>query len=168
MKKETKIVVSLLIVFIVLTGFLSVLNINRVKDVNQQELTIISNNNKIVFSLSEIKELPSITFKAEIRSTSQPNKIVEFTGVSISELLSAASINDEFSSVVFKSVDGFQSELSKEEAMLDENVFVVYLRDGVQTLSKNDGGSGPMEVVVALDPFSNRWNKYLVEIELIP
>lgn len=168
MKKETKIVISLLIAFVILTGFLSILNFNRVKDINQQELSIISNNSETVFSLSEIKELPSTTFKAEIRSTSQPNKVVEFTGVSLFDLLNAASINGEFSLVVFKSIDGFQTELSKEEAMLDENVYVVYLRDGVQTLSKSDGGSGPMEVVVALDPFSNRWNKYLIEIELIP
>lgn len=168
MKKETKIVVALLVVFMILTGILSILNFNRAKDINQSELSIVSNNNTIVYSLSEIKELPSTTFKAEIRSTSQPNRVIDFTGVSMIQLLKSANINKEYSSVVFKSVDGFQTVLSKEEVLLDGNVYVAYLRDGEQTLSKSDGGTGPMEVVVALDPFSNRWNKYLIEIELIP
>jgi len=168
MKKETKIVIGLMIVFGLLTTGLSILNFNKLKDINQNELTIISNSKTVVYTLLELQELPSTTFNAEIRSTSQPNKDIQFTGVSFTQLLNAVDINDEFTSVRFKSVDGFETELSKDEVLQVESVYIVYQRDGQPILTKRDGGTGPLEMVVRLDPFSNRWNKYLIEIELIP
>jgi|SRR5690554_6222657 len=168
MSKQTKLLLGLIVIFVVVTGILSAVNINRIQGLDQEKLTIVAGSQSKEITLGELKELPATSFTAELRSTSQPNQTITFTGISIKDLLEYLKIDVTFSEVAFSSLDGFTTVLSVDEVMMDDNVYVVYKRDNEPILSKSDGGTGPMEIIVAQDPFSNRWNKYVIKIELLP
>jgi hypothetical protein len=45
-------------------------------------------------------------------------------------------------------------------------VYIVYAIDNKPLGKKEDGGAGPFELVIKNDPFSQRWCKFVSEVEI--
>jgi len=100
-------------------------------------------------------------------SSSPRGELRTFTGVPLVRVLDHFGVDySDARTVVFASLDGFVTAISIAEATDETNVFIVFEEDGELLDTREDGGRGPYMVVVALDPFPNRWARYLMEVTL--
>lgn len=162
--------VSLAFVFLLFLGACQSSNDNddQIND-NDVILTIVSENDEHTLTLSEImNNYNKVEFQANVKSSGNDPVLTDFGGVELKEILTDLNINLDNQNVVFKSEDGYQTMVSAEDVLMDDNVYVVFERNFERTTSADQGGSGPLEIVIAQDPFSQRWNKYLIEIEITP
>ncbi len=141
---------------------------NQIND-NDVILTIVSENDEHTLTLTEIiNNYTKVDFQANIKSSGNDPVLTDFGGVKLKEILTDLNIDLDNQQVVFKSEDGYQTMVSAQDVLMDDNVYVVFERNFERTTSADQGGSGPLEIVIAQDPFSQRWNKHLIEIEITP
>ena len=100
-------------------------------------------------------------------SSSPRGELRTFTGVPLVHIFDHFGVDySEARTVVFTSLDGFVTAISIAEAIDETNTFIVFEENGVPLGTREEGGRGPYMVVVALDPFPNRWARYLMEVTL--
>jgi len=100
-------------------------------------------------------------------SSSPRGELRTFTGVPLVRIFDHFGVDySDARTVVFTSLDGFVTAISIGEALDETNTFVVFEEDGEPLGTREEGGRGPYMIVVALDPFPNRWARYLMEITL--
>lgn len=120
-------------------------------------------------TMDTIGHLPVTNFTARLKSSvmKSPEEHT-YTGIAFSDLLAAAGISLEGKSrVVVHSVDGYAVPLTIEEIQALENVFLVYKDNGDYLGSYSEAdGQGPYMVVIRGDRFSQRWAKYVCELDV--
>jgi hypothetical protein len=169
MNKKSVWLIGLIILFAVITITLGFLNADKASKIDNEVLTIKSPQKSIELALKEIMAFDKVTFEALVKSSGNEPETTEFGGVLLYDVLVAKGIIlSEEQMVVFKALDGYQTNVSALEVKQADNIYIVYERNGERTANRTDGGTGPLEIVVAQDPFSQRWNKYLIEIEIKP
>ncbi|WP_224269332.1 sulfite oxidase-like oxidoreductase [Haloprofundus salinisoli] len=99
---------------------------------------------QLQFSYEEFKDLPSETQVQDFHCVTGWSKFdCEFTGVTFPTLAEIAGVHDDAVHVMFHALDGYTTNLSLEECMRDEVLFV-YEYDG-EPLPADHGG--PLRVV---------------------
>ncbi|NLZ39280.1 MAG: molybdopterin-dependent oxidoreductase [Firmicutes bacterium] len=166
--KKVVIVLVVLLIIVAVTAFL---NRESLKDkAASQEKAILyikADGKEMEVDFATIKELPEKEFPAVLKSSGKPPVDTSYTGVQLKDLLAKLEIKTaDKKQVITKAVDGYTVALSMEEVLLDDNVYIVYKRDGKDLGTREEGGSGPYQIVIRGDQFGQRWNKYLMEIEL--
>jgi hypothetical protein len=90
-----------------------------------------------------------------------------FTGVPLAVVAEDLGVSlDGAEQVIFMAADGYTTAVTGDEAADPENVYIVYERDGQPSGTKAQGGTGPMEIVIAKDDFAQRWCKFLMDITI--
>jgi len=162
MKKETKIILA---IFIGLAAIVAVLGyVNRNNIIARQELladgySFLVTHGAITHAIhiSELINLGAVPVTASPRGEDR-----HFTGVLIRDILNYLSFDYATSrSIAFTSHDGFNSAIDIDEL---SHAFVVFEEDGERLASRDEGGPGLFMIVMAEDPFPNRWARYLLEI----
>ena len=166
--RKVWIVVAVLLVVVAVTA---VLNRERLKEkIAGQENAILylaADGTEYEISFAIILELEEKEFPAVLRSSGKPQVDTSYTGVQLKDLLAKAGINTEGKSqVVTKAADGYTVALTMEEVLQEDDVYICYKRDGKPLGTREEGGSGPYQLVIRKDEFGQRWNKYLLEIEV--
>lgn len=118
------------------------------------------------YTLNEIKKMPAQSFKAEINSSSGEDEEGTYKGVELKYILDSADkkllkTHDRF---ILTAGDGFSSAVTAKEVRKDRTVFVVYEKDGKELLHMNEGGKGPMRIVMPKDTYGTRSTQFLVKI----
>ncbi len=118
------------------------------------------------YTLNEIKKMPAQSFKAEINSSSGEDEKGTYKGVELKYILDSADkkllkTHDRF---ILTAGDGFSSAVTAEEVQKDQTVFVVYEKDGKGLLHMNEGGKGPIRIVMPKDTYGTRSTQFLVKI----
>lgn len=161
----------IIIVLALIVAVTAVLNREGLKEkaLSQQNaiLLIVADGIETEVDFPTIQELPDYTFDAVLKSSGKAPVDTSYTGVQLKDILEASEIHlDGKTQVITKAVDGYTVALSMEEVLEDDNVYIIYKRDGEDLGTREDGGSGPYQVVIRKDQFGQRWNKYLMEIEV--
>jgi len=113
-----------------------------------------------------IKSLESATFKAAIRSSANKPEDVEYTGVPLKSLLEGKGIAlDGKTQIVVKGIDGYMASLSMDE-FEKKDIYIAYEMDGKPMKPKGQNGYGPFQLVIPGDSFSQRWCKFVCEVEI--
>ncbi|HHU29205.1 MAG TPA: molybdopterin-dependent oxidoreductase [Firmicutes bacterium] len=164
-------VAIILILLIVIVGVFAFLNREGLKDkkLSQENaiITIVADGTEYEVSFTEIQELEEVEFPAALRSSGKPPVDTSYTGVELKDILEKKGIETTGKTqVITKAIDGYSVALSMEEVLANDNVYVVYKRDGKDLGTKEEGGSGPYQIVIRQDEFGQRWNKFLMEIEI--
>lgn len=164
-------VIIIIIVLALIVSIFAFINRSMVKDKKEvhenAEILLVKDEEKTTLGFDEIKEIGEEEFKADLKSSGNPAKEHTYTGVPLKEILKKANISlGENAQIVVRSVDGFTVALDIDEVLEDDNIYLVYNIDGESIGSKEDGGSGPYQVIIRNDQFSQRWSKYVVEIEI--
>ena len=169
MKINTILLIGLITIATGLTLVLGFFHAQEAREIDDATLRIISNNKAYEIHLEDLMNFELTDFEATVRASGNVSETIVFSGIWLYDLfyhLDIPLMGHE--TVVFKSIDGFQSRVSAEEIVQPNNIYLVLKRNQQKTLARSEGGTGPMEIVIALDAFSQRWNKFLVEIEIIP
>ncbi|MTI54747.1 hypothetical protein [Geosporobacter ferrireducens] len=109
----------------------------------------------------------AILFPAVVRSSGQKPVETSYKGIELSKLFSSLDIElSNIEKVTFNAADGYRVILSIEELKEPGNTYLTFERNGAHLKSKKQGGSGPFQLVIRRDPFSQRWIKHVDEIIL--
>jgi len=91
-----------------------------------------------------------------------------FTGIPLKTIFENLGILvEDATGVRFHADDGFSVMLPWDEAIDSQNTFIAIKENGELFGTRQEGGSGPFRSVIALDPFANRWCRYLVRIDIV-
>ena len=166
------IIIAIVAVLAVALGVTAYLNMGNVKEKKiQQENAIIeikSGDKKLAeVNMDYITGLGEKEFKANLKKSGKPPVEHSYTGVPMKNLFGKLKIDTgNVYSVVLKAIDGYTSALTLNEVIEDDNVYIAYKIDGKSLGNKDNGGDGPYEAIIRKDPYSQRWCKFLIEIDL--
>lgn len=119
------------------------------------------------FDLNQLKTFEKVEFNATMDTSKTGPEKKSFGGVPLKIVLKSLGFSlDGADKITFIAADGYTSVITAEEAKDSDNVYIVYERGGKPNLSKQQGGSGPMEIIIRKDQFSQRWCKFLMEIDI--
>ncbi|AKL94370.1 oxidoreductase [Clostridium aceticum] len=169
MKKIIPIVIAVLIIVV---GISAYLNRGYVKDkqtmVENASISLKEKGEEVsIVDLAWIEDLQPIEFEANLKSSGKDPVEHIYKGVPLSKVLMSKNLSiEDKEQVIVRSIDGYTVALGIEEVMQEDNVYIAYERDGEALGKKEEGGSGPYQIIIRKDPFSQRWTKFVVEVEL--
>ncbi|MBA1334485.1 MAG: hypothetical protein HPY66_2334 [Firmicutes bacterium] len=169
MKKIVIAAVAILVIIVGITAYMNRGDLAAKQDSQDNAILIIKSDGAEVarVDMEYIKTLGEVEFDANIKSSGQDPEKHSFAGVPLKNVFDSQNIPTEGKTmVIVKAVDGYTSALNMDEVLEDDNVYLAYKRDGEPLGRKEDGGSGPYQVIIRKDPFSQRWCKFVMEIEL--
>lgn len=172
MKKRSikmRYIVIAAILLLAAAGTAAFLNSKDRPEENNGELLTISRDGAILaeYTLEQIREMPSKSMEAHLSSGKGQDEDGVYTGVPLLYILNQTdeALIQECTRFIAKAGDAFSSVLSQEDVKESENVLVVYEKDGEALKHFDDGGAGPMRIMVIGDTYGNRSTQFLVEIQ---
>jgi len=111
---------------------------------------------------AELLSMPNKTEMATLRCVDGPSGRAEYTGVPLRYLLERAVVQGGSLKVVFRSPDGYSTDLLLEDAMLDD-VLLAYSMNN-ETLPADQGY--PAKLVVP-EQWGYKWAKWVTNIEVV-
>jgi len=172
-KRNIIIIVSVIVVLIAVVAVFAVLNAGDVEEKKALEakklISIKSEGKELAAVGSEIiNSLDLIDFSATKDTSETGPEEHYYTGVALIDILDKMDIETgDYSSLVARAIDGYTVAFETEEVLAENNIYVVFKEDGKFLGTKSQGGKGPYMIIVREDPFSQRWCKYLIELELV-
>jgi hypothetical protein len=169
MKKTVTIAIAALISIIAVTAYL---NRSYIVDkramVDNAVLSVMADGEaEGILDLVFIKSLGEEDFTANLKSSGKDAVKHSYTGVPLKNVFEAFNIDIENrKQVVVRAVDGYTVALTMKEVLDNKNTYIAYKRNGENLGRKETGGSGPYQLIIRKDPFSQRWCKYVVEVEV--
>ena len=142
-----------------------VISINGTPEIDLSTYRLVVNGtvrNALNFTLDDIKALPSVSATHSLRSVSGPEGRANWTGVPLRTILNMASLDPSSQKVVFRSADGYSTDLTVSEA-LNADVLVCYGMNG-EPLPPKQGF--PVRMVVP-DHWGYKWGKWVTNIEVV-
>jgi hypothetical protein len=170
---KNKSVFFILAVLAIAVGVLAFINMQNAKVTGSEAvkgtILIKFNGDEKKLEFKDIKALNPVEFKATVDTSKSGPEDHMFKGVLLKDVLSAVSDEEEIkraSKVIVKAIDGYTVALSSKEIMEPDNVYLAFEKDGKPLGTKEDGGSGPYQLIVTKDQFSQRWCKFVTEVSL--
>lgn len=119
-------------------------------------------------TLQVLEELESYRRKLTIHSSAQGDTVHDFRGARMRDALEAAvpGITDEYSTVIAVGTDGYAAELTMEEIMMENNVFIMY-EDGGEPIVSHTGKEGALRLIILEDSYGQRFTNFLSQLEFI-
>ncbi|MDX9799999.1 MAG: hypothetical protein RBT69_01535 [Spirochaetia bacterium] len=162
------------VLFTVLTAAVAVFSIlnsidikNKMESRQNSTVAIIHGNKKAAFDISYLKTFKTVSFRKEIKKKESGSEEIIFTGVPLITVLHNLGFTvSGTKKIIFSAEDGFTSSVASEEAIDPDNIYLVYERSGNPSGAREDGGTGPIEIVIRKDSFPQRWCRFLLEIEI--
>ena len=171
MNRQTKIIIILLAIFAVIIGGALFLNrdVMEAGKAAQKSRTItVTSAGETLCVLNEdtIKALPAETFEATVRSHGMKPESAVYKGVEIHDFLKSAGMEVKGGDrLYFKGADTYLVTIEAKELQEQGHIYIVYEKDGREMQPRAEGGEGPYQVILLSDAFSQRWCKFLSEVE---
>lgn len=166
-----KFILLIMLISLILIGCQSQPEAKETGDILYPEATIKIidlKGNEMEVTLEELVDYGEADFVAtKDTSTSDPIEY-DYTGVLLKDVFEEMEIDIEgIKGVVVSASDGYKVTIEDEKIQQDDNVYLTYMREGKWLESKDNSGSGPIQLIVSKDQFSQYWCKYVTSIELI-
>lgn len=140
---------------------------DRLRNQREAQIFVVAGGDRTPVDFDAILKLEEYSFEATLRSSDGTVRDHTYGGVRMRDLLDHSGVDlAGAEQVITHAVDGYTVALSADEVLQEDNVYVVYMIDGEPMAPREDGGSGPYQLVIREDEFGQRWNKYLMEIEV--
>lgn len=127
------------------------------------EIVINNRNTEITISKDELISMGNATtFPVVIRSSGNVPVEAEYTGIYLLDFFQEIGVDIEgFKSITFNASDGYRVIIPSDDIKQPLNTYITYARDGIELVPKSKGGNGPFQLVIRMDPFSQRWIKHV-------
>ena len=173
MKKKNIIIISsvivALLIIVAVTAFLNAGNAAEKKALEEKAvIQVISSGNILAeFGMELIQDIGGVDFAANLDTSDSGPREHIYTGVLLNSILDELEIDiNDYDTVIAKAIDGYNVAYEAGEMLDGDNIYLATARDGEPLGSKSTGGSGPFQVIVRKDAFSQRWCKFVIELEL--
>ena len=130
-----------------------------------QTITSSQEQQKYVYGKRQL--FHKIDFQAYKDTSETEPESYHYTGVELIKVLDSLKIGlDGIETVTVRALDGYTVIFDVSEVEDEENMYIIYKSDGQYLKNKSEGGSGPYQMIVRNDPYSQRWCKFVMEIDL--
>ncbi|NMB00590.1 MAG: molybdopterin-dependent oxidoreductase [Firmicutes bacterium] len=160
--------VAVLLVLVVVFAHLNAGNVDLKKDLEiKAEFVFVHDSDSYRVTMNDVLALNPVEFTAVMNTSTTDPTPVTFTGVELSKLCERYNIHISPDSVVLvKALDGYASALTGSEVLTEDNVYICIHMNGEALKPKKEGGLGPYLMVIKNVQFSQRWCKFVEEIEV--
>ncbi len=172
MKKQNIIIISVIAVLLAVVGiavFLNFQGLEAKRQMQKEAKIIIKEGEKELktIGLDYLLGLGPEDFNANLdTSDSGPKKHI-YTGVELREVLESMDIDAKnYLNIIVRAIDGYTVAFNSGEVLDDNNIYIAFQIDGKALGTRKEGGSGPYQIIVKGDQFSQRWCKFVTEIIL--
>ncbi|MDR1816265.1 MAG: molybdopterin-dependent oxidoreductase [Clostridiales Family XIII bacterium] len=170
LKKSAVIVIVVFAALVCAVAALALANRSAVQDtVSDGSLRLYdAEGTKAAWTYEELAAFPFTSIEKTITSSKEEDESGEFTGVPLETLLEVADPDwaSKYTEFLFHASDGFVASVFKSDIEKGENVVVVLEKDGAPLPGPDEGGKGPLRIVIRDDPFGNRSAYLLTAIEM--
>ncbi len=173
MKKQTGILLMIVIVLVVVVGVFAFLNRGNVADKQRLEdeaLFKVTKDGETLceVSMADLDAIGQSDVPAVMDTSTTDPTDVTFTGAQVKDILAYKGVSvDGVTTIEFRALDGYASAITPEEIQMDENVYICTKMGGEALGTKSEGGMGPYLMIIRSAQYSQRWCKFLEEIVLI-
>jgi hypothetical protein len=172
MKKRNIVIIATLAILLIIVAVFAYLNARDIggkKQLAEEESILVKFDGSEIgrVDMDFIKNAGEKEFTAVADTSDSGPEENYYTGVLMRDILEKMGIDiDDYSTFSVKAVDGYTVAFDVEEIRDKDNIYIAYMENGRYLGTGDSGGSGPYQAIVRKDPFSNRWCKFVVEIEL--
>jgi DMSO/TMAO reductase YedYZ molybdopterin-dependent catalytic subunit len=168
-KKSTVLILAVIVILIVFVAILAGINRGQAgEQPSDGSLRLTAGETQLKeYRYDDIRAFPSVDVEKTIDSSKEDDESGVFTGVPLELLLDDADPDwrDKYTEFIFHASDGFVASVFASDVEKGNNVLVVFEKDGELLQGPDEGGRGPLRIVVADDPFGNRSAYLLTSIE---
>ena len=172
MSKNAKMLILIIGLLIVISTIAIVMNkedVEEKSELNENAIFIIMEDDVEIasYNMSQIKEIGEKSIVATLdTSTSEPEDF-EYTGVLLKNVFTHAGVSlVDKEAVIVAAVDGYTIAISMEKLMDEDNVYIVYKKEGELLGTREEGGKGPYQIIIIKDQFSQYWCKYALSANI--
>ncbi|HAJ95781.1 MAG TPA: hypothetical protein DCP02_06065 [Actinobacteria bacterium] len=171
-KKNLIIILSVAAVLIIIVGVMAALNSSSIrsrKELQDSACIIIKKGGEEIASIDMeyISSAGEEDFQADLDTSETDPEEHLYSGVPLIKVLNLLEINmDGIETVIVRALDGYTVAFDISEAEDEENMYIAYKIDGQYLKDKSQGGLGPYQIITRKDPYSQRWCKFVMEIDL--
>ncbi|MDO4581905.1 MAG: molybdopterin-dependent oxidoreductase [Bacillota bacterium] len=170
MAKKNRLIIAVLLLLIIAVAILALLNRPEGQLISGQ-LDIMQDGELLTsYSVAELQSLPASQFEKDILSANFADESGLWSGVALATLLDDAAPgwqDSGCSMIAARAEDGYVIAFDISEALADGNIYICWLLNGEPLGTMDDGGSGPLRVIVREDEFGTRCARWLCRLELI-
>ncbi|HPF20071.1 MAG TPA: hypothetical protein PLC88_01880 [Syntrophomonas sp.] len=174
MNKNNRIIVIILAVLFITTTIGVIVNQRYAADrkalLEATEIAVRESGQEVArLNMTVLGSMKTVEFTARLKSSlMEKPKEHTYTGIAFADLFTAAGISlEEKQRVLVYSVDGYVVPLSIKEIKEFDNIYLVYKDNGNYLGSYEEAdGQGPYMIVIRGDRFSQRWAKYVCELDV--
>jgi len=166
--KSKRIVIISIVVLLAAAIILWLINDSSINREGAGTVIAFTEGGEVVFEadLEYMKSLESEKLNVVIRSSGSKPVEAEYIGVRLMSVLDEKYISwSDKKQVLVKGIDGYVTALSVEE-LEKKDIYITYEMNGQPLKSKEKNGSGPYQLVIPDDPYSQRWCKFVCEVEV--
>lgn len=170
---KNKYVIATVALLAIIVAVLAFVNRQNMKITGAEAVkgTLLVSNGQIEKKLDfqDIEAMNPVEFKAVQDTSKSGPEEHAFKGVLLKDVIAGVFSEDELkkaSKVIVKAIDGYTVALSPEEVMEQGNVYLAFEKDGKPLGTKAEGGSGPYQIIITKDQFSQRWCKFVTEVSV--
>lgn len=169
--KKLWLLVGIIAVMAAAVAVFAILNAGNVEEKQASQdnatVTVIADEQEETFNLTYLKSFDKEEFSTTLDTSETDPQEHVFCGVPLATVLQELGFSlDNAEQVVFTAADGYTTVVTAQEAADIQNVYLVYERGGKPLGTKQEGGTGPIEIVIAKDQYGQRWCKFLMEIKI--
>ena len=118
---------------------------------------IVAGEDEYRVTMEEFLALEQQEIEANYKKNNKDPETRTYTGAPFAAVLRMKAIDlADITTAVFSAADNYTSPLPIEDALDEENCFIV----------ADSGGEGPFRMILAKDQFSQRWCKLLTDVTL--
>jgi hypothetical protein len=171
-KKNLIIVITVLAVLIAAVATAAFLNTGNIRQKREQEsgayIIIKKGGEELAeIDMDSIRLMGEVDFMADLDTSKTGPVSHKYTGVPLIRVLDWVGLEiSDGSAVIVRALDGYTVAFDISEVKDKDNIYVAYKINGQYMTTGSQGGSGPFQIIVRKDPYSQRWCKFVMEIGL--
>jgi hypothetical protein len=171
-KKNLIIVITVLAVLAVVVAAAAFLNAENARQKKEQESSayIVVKKGGVELAdvdMDSIRSMGEVNFPANLDTSETGPVSHKYTGVPLIKVLDSLGVEIAGArTVIVRALDGYTVAFDVSEIEDKDNIYIAYKIDGQYLGNRSQGGSGPFQIIVRKDPYSQRWCKFVMEIDL--
>jgi len=159
----------MLVIVVGVTAILNSSSIRQRKEQQDSACIIIKRGGEEIanIDMEYISSAGEESFQADLDTSETDPEEHQYSGVPLIKVLDSLGISlDGVEAAIVKALDGYTVAFDISEVKDEGSMYIVYKIDGQYLKDKSEGGSGPYQIIVRKDPYSQRWCKFVMEIDL--
>ncbi len=169
MKKWLITLVAVLVLVVAVLAFLNQDSVAEKRILEESAAFVVKAETETLatYYLADLQEMESDTFEAVLKTNGKDPEYYDYEGVELRTLFHEAGVDlKEYDSVILTAIDGYSVAYTVVEVLKEDNVYLVYGKEGALLETREEGGRGPYQSIVVTDQFSNRRCKFAVEMDV--